>query len=195
MRKLLVCLGLLAMLSSASACGGRQSRAFTPPSVTIKDGPVFAFQHDTTRVFDLVATGSPSGVIALKSVRNGHVTRLRSCQFEGMQGTGSVALRVTGRAIDVAWDVNGTSVGTSTGPVKFSVGSIAGGTAWGGSTAEVGGFESIFWTQDRYVGKAPSSGTNSLGDFDAAMMESRHSPSEVFYYLTIKLTGASQSSN
>ncbi|GEM_PF-2755148 len=187
MRRFAIVVGLLMLLPFASACGS----AAKQPSVTVKHGPVLQFQGREVHVFTLTPSGEPGGIIALKSVRDGHVETLGSLRFDAMSGAGSTAVEVSRHGIDAAWSVPGMASWLRDGPVPFPAGSVAVGTAWTDGTygpADQTG-EADIWIQGRFIGRQPAGDSDIVGDFAAVVSASKQTPGKTSYCLTLQVDG------
>jgi hypothetical protein len=184
-------LGLLS-IGVVLALGGCGSHA-VEPTVTVKAGPTFQFQDRLVRTFDLLPKGSPSGVVALKTVYDGSVKTLGSIRFTKLSGPGSVAVETSPRDIDVAWNVPTEQGSLTDRPVPWAAHSLDGGaTAWGADQAigNVGygmNQETDFWIVARYYVSVPSEGSDVVGDFAFVVSESKQTPRKINYCLTLKV--------
>ena len=188
MKRLIGCLVGCALLALASACGGGSAQ----PSVAVKEGPLLQTQGHEVYVFLLTPTAKPSGVIALKSVRDGHVQTVDHVRFTAMTGVGSAAVEVAGHSIVAFWTIPSQETASAQRSGSLPPRSTTSGTAWGGLTATPGGTEAeqVFWTQDRYDGKPPNSGSTLCGgSFDTVVRASKETPAKTSYCLTIEVDG------
>ena len=103
-KRLITGLAVLVLGAVLAACGGAASSS--GPAVTVAwapgSGPVYGVQTAT-----LKPSGSPSGVIALKVVRDGQVSTLARYRFSSLQSSGTAQIAVARRAIDASWDLPG----------------------------------------------------------------------------------------
>jgi hypothetical protein len=186
-----VCVVAAALLSLACGCGS----VGTHPSVKVVSGPVLDSSGHKIYVFLLTPSGKPSGIVTLSSVHDGHVRQLGNIHFTGMSGLGSAAVEVTAQGIVPFWTVPSRLSASAAGFVAFPVHSVSDSTAWAGFTATGAGAAAgqtpeVFWTQDRYIGHAPSSGgTLCGGPLDAVVRASKTTPGKTSYCLAITLSG------
>lgn len=189
MKRLAACLGVLVLLFLTAACG-TESEASSQPSVAVKAGPTLEFEGRDVYVFTLSPSGRPSGTLALKSVAAGSVTTLDQHRFVAMEATGSVALEVSPRGIDVAWDTPPVGASLAGGPVAFPAGSQSGMVVWTSSAtygpADTAG-EQVFWVQGRYLGEPPDSDSDAAGAFLDTVSRSAQQPARTSYCLTISV--------
>jgi hypothetical protein len=177
------------LLATAVACGGSASGA-KPASVTVKPGPILETDGHKVYVFLLAPTGKPSGVVALKSVRDGRVRTIDHVRFTAMTGAGSVAVEVEGRRILAFWAIPSKETASAQRSETLPARSVSDMTAWGSLTAtpEATDAEQAFWTQDRYNRPPPDTGgTLCGGPFSAVVRASKETPAKTSYCLTIKL--------
>jgi len=188
MRRFAIVVSMLVLLPFASACG---SAARQQPSVTVKYGPVLQFQGREVHVFILTPSGEPGGIIALKSVRDGHVETLGSFRFDAMSGAGSTAVEVSRHDIDASWSIPTMASWLPDGPVSFPAGSVAAVTAWADGTygpAEQSG-EQVIWIQGRFIGHQPANDSEQTGAFAAVVSLSKQTPDKTSFCLTLQVDG------
>ena len=186
----MVLIGLAASCLLAASCGSSPHPAH--PSVALKLAANVSFAHSDVYVFELLPTDSPSGIVAFKSVHDGHVKTLGSLRFQDMRQQGSVAVQCTSRTLDVAFDADG--IQSHGGPAVFPANTVAGGTAWTSSDVAMpdevdegpGWKESDFWVQDRWSPRQTSGG-QPVGDFAGVVQDSRMMPADTSYCLTISV--------
>jgi hypothetical protein len=189
-RVLGVILAGFAVLLLASACGGSAASAVTAPSVTVKAGPVMEFPDQTVTVFTLTPTGHPNGVVALKSVRDGHVRTFAALTFHGMNGSGLVGLRISPPGLAVGWGVQAEGSGLQPGSVSFPAHTVATGPAvLEGDVGPASLNEVAFWVEDRYQNAQPSQTSTFSGSVDGLVRASLKSPSKTSYFLSLKVDG------
>ena len=189
MKRLVVCLAVFALLPQAAACGGHVRQ-----SVTVRGVPLLQFHDREISTFALSTTGKPSGVIAFKSVQNGRVETLGSLRFDNLEGAGSAAVEVTGRAIEACWNLPMAASPPPGSPVALPVGSTVAptgsrGDRTMGATGPTG--EQVLWIQIRVSGEQPA-GINTgwvAGDFTSVVSTSKQQPAETAYCLTLEVDG------
>jgi hypothetical protein len=178
--------GLVACCLVAASCGSHQPS----PSVALKLAAHLTFAHSEVYVFDLVPTASPSGIVALKSVHDGRATTLGSLRFRDMRRAGSVAVQCTSRTLEAAFAANG--IQSHGGLAVFPANTVAGGTAWTASgvadapDAGPGWQESDFWVVGRWSPQQTTGG-QLVGDFSGVVADSRTTPADTSYCLTISI--------
>jgi hypothetical protein len=187
-KRLIACLAAGALLVLASACGGITVKS--GPSVTVKPGPILETQGHKIYVFLLTPSGKPSGVVALKSVRDGRVQTIDHVRFTAMTEAGSAAVEVDGHRILGFWTIPSEETASAQRSATFAARSVSDMTAWAGLTAapEQTDAEQAFWSQDRYNRTPPATGgTLCGGPFTAVVRASKATPAKTTYCLTIKV--------
>lgn len=187
MRRLIACLAAGALLLSPSACGGRSAG----PSVAVSAGPQLQTEGHEVYVFLLTPTGTPSGVVALKVVRDGRVQTLGRIHFSAMNDVGSAAVEVEGRSIVGFWTIPSRESASAESTATLPAHSASAATAWAGLTAAPARLdaEQVFWTQDRYTGAQPAAGgTLCGGPLADVVRASKETPAKTSYCLTIEVT-------
>jgi hypothetical protein len=191
----LACITLCAALLLAGACGsdGVEMPDDAQAAVAVKAGPVLDAVGRHISVFMLTPTGGPSGVVALKQVRDGSVRTLGHMRFKGMNDVGSVAVEVTGKSIVAFWRIPSDESASATRFALLPPRSTDAGRGWTDLTVSPGADlpEAVFWVQDRYIGRQPTSyeGSPVGADLDSVVRESRRSPERVSFCLTLKVDG------
>ena len=181
-----------AIVVMASACGGSAS-ANTTPMVSVQAAPAMVFPDQQVTVFTLTPSGHPSGVVALQSVRAGHVVTFATLTFRRMYTSGLVGLRISARGLAVGWGVSAEASGSQPGAVSFPAHTVAGGTATLGGDVGTGGLDHVaFWVQDRYPHARPSESSTFSGSVDGLVRASQQSPSKTSYFLSLKVDGPAQ---
>jgi hypothetical protein len=187
-KRLSACLAAGVLLALASACGG--IGATSGPSVAVKPGPILETQGHKIYVFLLTPTGKPSGVVALRSVRDGRVQTVDHVRFTAMTAMGSAAVEVEGRRILGFWTIPSEETASAQRSATIPARSVSDGTAWAGLTAAPARIdaEQVFWTQDRYNRTSPATGgTLCGGPFSAVVRASKETPAKTSYCLTIQV--------
>jgi hypothetical protein len=183
-RRFLIGVVVLALAGALAACGGRGSAG--GPAVAVAWQPGSGF--DGLYVAALTPVKRPTGVAALKVVRNGAVETVGSYRFALLQGPGSVQVRSTQRSITATWRLPGHDPEV----MRLSIprrmrGSDA---AWSGGTVDPqGGWrEETVWEQERALGHPPNGPSNMvIGDFDALVRESVQYAKRTAYCLTLRV--------
>jgi len=192
MRRLLICLGALALSLSLGACATTEPQnapAPPAPSVNVKMDLTIKLKGDrrVTGV-TLAPSGHPSGVVALQTVHDGRVTTIGSQRFDMLGDLAYLAIQISPRDIELGWNIQGAQ---SSSRVAFPAGSVWSGGSYENLTigSEIAGVDYAFFTLTRYVGKASASGS-SVNDVSAASVAaSRKHPTETAYCVTITLDG------
>jgi hypothetical protein len=137
----------------------------------------------------LFPKGNPSGIIALKRVRNGHTQTLASYAFRTFQSPGSVTVKAGRGALRVTWSVPGTGSGKEGARVVFQRRSKELGDALGSITVGRGNMrsEQDIWALDRYVGASPRVDSLTMASFAKLVSESVQYPRRTAYCLTLEV--------
>ncbi len=186
MRLLSVIVVALAALASLVACGGSQ-----PTQSPTSSSPSLAVKFDLTvpvgarKVTGITLTPShrPSGVVALQTVHDGHLTTVGSRRFHSLNEVSFVVVQVSQRGVEMGWAVAGAR---SSCGVAFPTGSTWAGGGYGNEALSPGQTSTV-WSLTRDVGQMSSSGAG-VGDASAeSVAASKKYPTETAYCVTITL--------
>ncbi|HZL64851.1 MAG TPA: hypothetical protein VFD50_07945 [Thermoleophilia bacterium] len=186
MRRLSVIVGTLAVLASVVACGRSE-----PKPVSASSSPALGVNFDLTvpvgarRATGITLTPShqPSGVVALQTVHDGHLTTIGSQRFRKMKDASFLVVEVSSRGVEMGWAIEGMR---SSCGVAFPAGSTWAGGRYGNLTMSPGETDTA-WSLTRDVGKTSTSGAG-VGDASAASVAvSKKYPTETAYCVTITL--------
>ena len=187
MRRLIPCLVVLVLGVLAGACG--QSDTTAGPTVDASWAPE-VLASPTVYAVTLSPSGSPSGVIAFKAVRDGRVETLSAYRFRGLEGPGVALVEVGRRVIEASWTLPGSGEWLERGRASLPPGSQPYLTAWSGATFgpdELDG-ERVLWVQERSAGASPTSGGTPM-ELAALVTASTQHPESTSYCLTLQLEG------
>jgi hypothetical protein len=186
MRRLSVIVVTVAVLASLVACGGgepTQSSASSSPSLAVNfDLTVPVGTRHVTGI-TLTPSHHPSGVVALKTVHDGHLTTIGSQRFRKMNDTSFLVVQVSSRGVEMGWAIEGAR---SSCGVAFPTGSTWSGGGYGNDALSPGLTETA-WFLSRDVGKTSSSGAGVSDASAASVAASKKFPTETAYCVTITL--------
>ena len=186
MRRLTIIALTLATLACLGACGESE-----PKPVSASSTPSLGVSFDLTvpvgarHVTGITLTPShqPSGVVALQTVHDGHLTTIGSRRFRSMNDTSFLVVEVSPRGVEMGWAIEGAR---SSCGVAFPTGSTWAGGSYGNDTMSPGMTETV-WSLTRDVGTTSSSGAG-VGDASAeSVAASKKFPTETAYCVTITL--------
>jgi hypothetical protein len=186
MRLLSVTVVTLAVFASLVACGGdepTQSSASSSPSLAVKfdlTAPVGA--RNVTGI-TLTPSHQPSGLVALQTVHDGHLTTIGSQRFRKMKDTSFLVVQVSPRGVEMGWAIEGAR---SSCGVAFPTGSTWSSGGYGNDTLSAGMTETV-WFLARDVGETSSSDAGVSDASAASVAASKESPTETAYCVTIRL--------
>ena len=187
MRRLIASLAVLVLAVLAGACG--QSDTLAGPAVSASWAPDV---DDSPTVYSVMLTpsASPSGVIALKAIRNGRVETVSGYRFNDLEAPGVALVEVGPRVIEASWTLPGSGEWLARGRASLPPGSQPYLTAWSGERLGPGELEGerVLWTQERYTGVSPSSGSAPM-ELAALVSASTQHPQSTFCCLTLELEG------
>ena len=201
MTRLVALLGLGALLLFVASCGTHQ----LVPSVSIEatsfNNPPFptltfnfvdpaTLSETQVWVYDVRASGGPSGILALQSVHDGRVqTPKWPLRFQDLKGTGKAAVLVNGRLIETYF-----AAGVHGGEPSVIGEKTQGGSLWATHGIVKAGQEEVFWIMNRYAGPVEDShewdvwvGRHSHIDLSDVVAISRQIPSMTAYCLTVSV--------
>ena len=186
MRFLSVIVVTFAVLASLVGCGGSdpaQSSASTSPSLDVKfDLTVPVGAHKVTGI-TLKPAHQPSGVVALQTVHDGHLTTVGSQRFRQMNDTSFLVVQVSRRGVEMGWAIEGAR---SSCGVTFPPGSSWSGGGYGNDTLSPGLSETV-WFLGRGVGETSGSGAGVSDASAESVAASKEFPTETAYCVTITL--------
>jgi hypothetical protein len=197
MTRLTALVGLGALLLLAASCGP------SSPSVSVKivsyagpPVPVITFSGPGTSsrsevwVFDVLPSGGPSGVLALKSVHDGRVKTWGTLRFHDLKRTGTAAVLVTGNSIETFFSAGGSLADLASVVAEKTVGETAFTSTTLHSPVEAG-HEEDFWLQNRFPGQQSSSETLASGvDLSVVVSNSLQTPTMTSYCITVSVDKA-----
>jgi len=186
MRRLAVVVFTLAALASLVACGGSQpaqSPASSSPSLAVKFDLTVPVGARKVTGITLTPSHRPSGVVALQTVHDGHLTTVGSRRFRELNEASFLVVQVSRRGVEMGWAVAGAR---SSCGVAFPPGSTWSGGGYGNDTLSPGLSETV-WFLGRDVGETSSSGGGVSDASAESVAASKKFPTETAYCVTITL--------
>lgn len=191
MRRLLICLCALVLLISLAACGrsGQQHSAATP-SLTVNVDLTIQLRGHRVTTINLLPSGHPSGVVALKAVHDGRLVTIGSQHFSRLNDPAYLVVQVSARDIELGWNIpQAVQDAKSSCAVTFPAGSTWAGAGYGNETldAPTSGVEETVWELDVDVGKTTTDGSGVSDASAAAVAQSKEYPTQTAYCVTVTL--------
>ena len=191
MARLSICLCVLVVLISVGACGKAAPQPTTTsgqPSLAVSvDLTVLLKSHRVTTI-NLLPSGHPSGVVALKTVHDGHLVTIGSQRFTKLDDPGYLTVEVTGRDVELGWNIpQGTQSATSSCGTAFPAGSTLAGASYGNETLDAGSGDVDVWDLTVDAGKTTTDGAGLSDASVASVAESTKFPTETAYCVTVAL--------
>ncbi len=190
-RRLSICLCVLAALVPLAACGKSQpQQATVTPSLTVTmDLTVQLRSHRVTTV-NLLPSGHPSGVVALKAVHDGHLVTIGAQRFSRINDPGYLTIEVSARGIEMGWNIpQGARALQGNCAAAFPAGSSWAGAGYGNETVAPGPSDTggTVWNLTYDTAKATTDGAGVSDAGAAAVKESTKLPTETAYCVTVTL--------
>jgi len=181
----------LAALVSLPACGkSRPHQATVAPSLTVSmDLTVQLRGHRVTTV-NLLPSGHPSGVVALKVVHDGHLATIGSQRFSKINDPGYLTVEVSARGIEMGWNIpQGTRALQGNCAAAFPAGASWAGADYGNETVDPGPSDTggTVWNLTYDAAKTTTDGAGVSDAGAEAVKESTKFPTETAYCVTVIL--------
>jgi hypothetical protein len=189
MRRLSICLFALALSISLGACGRSEPQhATTAPSLTVNVDLTIQLKGHRVTTINLMPSGHPSGVVALKAVHNGRLVTIGSQHFSRLNDSAYLVVQVSARDIELGWNIpQAAQDAKSSCAVAFLAGSTWAGADYGNETVdpETGDVGETVWDLTLDVGKTTTDGSGISGASAASVTESTKFPTETAYCVTV----------
>ena len=191
MKRLPICLCFLVLLISLGACGTSEPQhATAEPSLTVNVDLTVQLKGHRVTTINLLPSGHPSGIVALKTVHDGHLVTIGSQRFIRLDDVGYLTVQVSARDIELGWNIPQTAQATqSSCGTAFPDGSTWAGASYGNETlgAATGDVDETVLELNVDVGKPTTDGSGVSDASAASVAKSKKFPTETAYCVTVTL--------